>query len=69
MDTQNHGLEYVTPFKVMVFFGIYVGFLGCKDLIRQLECFSKSINEEIFTEKTSVEVYTWRFLELLNFSR
>ena len=51
MDTQNHGLEYVTPFKVMVFFGIYVGFLGCKDLIRQLECFSKSINEEIFTEK------------------
>lgn len=72
MDTQNHGFENVTPFQMMAIFGIYVGFLGCKELIRQLECFSKSIllltpklgnmfNEEIFTKKTNVEVYTWRF--------
>ena len=29
MDTQNDGLEKVTPFKRPAIFGIYVRFLGC----------------------------------------
>ena len=29
MDTQNDGLEKVTPFLNIAIFGIYVRFLGC----------------------------------------
>ena len=35
MDTQNDGLEKVTPLK-MAIFGIYVRFLGCMPTVSKI---------------------------------
>ena len=37
MDTQNDGLEKVTPFKHGVIFGIYVRFLGCTPIYKWIK--------------------------------